>query len=159
MTVIYYKTERTSETGKKIQHLIDRAAKSVAEIEKFVAELNADPRYLMSDRYILGTGIVGLKFQEEPDMKVWKDFKGFPTYYSPRSSSKEGKLIKAKMDAFEKVEKSEIGDAVGIDDFFKRPGLSIGNSPVFFGIKIDADWKHKMPKDCIEVTATEYNSL
>lgn len=159
MTIIYYKTKKTSATGQKIQNLIDRACNAVSEINQFVDELNSDRKYLMSDRCILGTGIAGLRFAEEPDLKIWKKFQRYPGYYSPRMSSKQGKAIQQKMNAFHRVERSEIGEAIGLNDFFKKPGLNIIKDSEYFGIIIDADWNHTMPGDCIEITATEYNSL
>lgn len=155
---IYFKTKKDSETGKKIQALVDRAKNAEEEINKFVDELNSDRKYLTSDRYILGTGIVGLKFETEPDMKVWKKFHGFPFYYSPRMSSKEGKKLQEKLDSFDKVWKTEIGETIGFDDFFKTPGIQIKGVD-YFGIAFGSDWNHTLPTDCFEITGSEYNNL
>lgn len=155
---IYFKTKKASETGKKIQSLIDRAKKAEQEINEFVDELKSDRKYLTIERFILGTGIVGLRFDTPPDMKIWKEFKEFPNYYSPRRSSKEGKILSEKMDSFDRVGRDEISEAIGLNDFFKMPGLRIGNSD-HHGIAIDKNWNHVMPEDCFEITASEYDQL
>ncbi|UJF29873.1 hypothetical protein L0B70_00325 [Kaistella sp. 97-N-M2] len=155
---IYFKTKKDSETGKKIQALVDRAKNAEEEINKFVDELKSDRKYLTSDRYILGTGIVGLKFEIEPDMKVWKKFHGFPFYYSPRMSSKEGKQLQEKLNSFDKVCRTEIGETIGFDDFLKTPGIEL-NGVDYFGIAFGSDWNHSLPTDCVEITGSEYNNL
>ena len=155
---IYFKIKNDSETGKKIQNLVDRAKKAEKEINQFVDELKSDRKYLRNERYILGTGIAGLKFEAEPNMKIWKNFKGFPNYYSPRMSSKEGKVLAEKIDSFDKVGRDEISDAIGLNDFFKMPGLHLGKSD-YFGIAMDKNWNHPMPKDCFEITGSEYDNL
>ncbi len=155
---IYFKTKKTSSTGEKIQNLVDRAKKANNEINEFVDELKSDRRYLINERYILGTGIAGLKFETQPDMKIWKEFKGFPNYYSPRMSSKEGKLLAEKINSFDKVGRDEISEAIGLNDFFRMPGLKLCDSD-YFGITVDKGWNHKMPGDCIEITGSEYDNL
>lgn len=157
MATIYFKVDKKSSYGKAFQTLQDQGKKIQAEIYAFMTELGADPKYLMNGRCVFGTGVCGAKFLEEPDMKVWKKISGFADYYRPRLNNKAGKELEARFESFEQISQDEIGKVFGWDNFFSRPGFSSGKK--FFGVAMDSDWKHKMPKEFIEITFTEYQKL
>ena len=157
MTTLYFKTEKDTETGEKIKALLERGLIGAAQAKQFCKKVGAEENYLRNDRYIFGTGLRAVTFQEEPDLKNWKRFKGWDGYFSPRLSTKEGKELGKQIDEMESVEKTEIGEAIGLEDFFKSPGFTNGN--LFFGFAIKDEWNLKMPSDCIEITGTEYSNL
>lgn len=157
MDTVYFKVEKNTSYGEAFQALIDQGNKIQSEIYAFMIELGADPKYLMNDCYVFGTGVCGAKFLEEPDPKIWKKISRFAEYYQPRINSKIGKELQARFDSFEQISQDEIGKVFGWDNFFSRPGFSSGEE--FFGVAMDASWKHPMPKEFIEITFTEYQKL
>ncbi len=157
MAEIYYKTAKTSKYGKKFQALIDLGKSVETQILEFMIEIDAEPPYLKRGGHIFHTGVFAAKFSQEPDLKVWKKVPGFPDYYQPRMSSKIGKELELKFDAFPKIEEEEIGKIFGYDEFLHRPGYNIGKE--FFGIVMLSEWKHTMPKEFKEITFSEYGKL
>lgn len=157
MANIYYKAEKTSETGKKMQTLITRGKISSDAIHDYMKEIGATLMYLTSDRCVFQTGIAGVEFLEVPDMKIWKKFTGFPNYYRPRLSSSEGKKIDEKISSFERIERSDINEVINFSAIHRQCGF--GNGKEHFGFIIDSEWNHQMPNDCSEITYSEYKKL
>lgn len=159
MATIYFKTSKKSTTGLKLQALINEGKLIEREITSYVKELGASEKYLMRGRCVFGTGICGVKFEEKPDMKTWKDFPGFVNYYRPRLSSKSGKDVQAKFDSFEFIDRDEISQTFGFDRFGSNPGFFDSPPSKFFGIAMDSEWNFEMPNDFVEITFTEYQNL
>ena len=157
MASIYFKTDRASETGVKMQNLIDKGKTIQEEILKYVKELGGTEYYLRSGRSVFHTGIIGVEFKDQPDMKIWKKFPDYIKYYKPRLSSKIGKEIDKKLQSFERIEKEDINEVIGLSDFVRFCGF--GNGSETFGFQTDSEWNHTMPEDCIEITFTEYKKL
>lgn len=159
MATLYYKTLKNSPTGVKIQSLINKGYEIEAEINKYMDELGAGREYMMKGRCVFGTGVCGVKFLQEPDMKIWKKHVGYENYYRPRLSSKIGKEIQEKFDSFDIIDRDEIGDAFGFEKFGSNPGYSEKKDSQYFGIAMDSDWNFTMPEEFTEITFTEYINL
>lgn len=157
MATIYYKTEKTSETGKKMQSLIDKGKNIKKLIKAFLVEIGAS-NYGTRSYCAFGTGITAIEFKEEPNMKTYKKFKDFEGYYQPRMSSTEGRIINEKMTNFEVISRDEINEVIDFNSFLQHCGYAISKKNNCFGFCIDSEWKHTMPTDCVEVTYTEYNN-
>ncbi|WP_278380958.1 hypothetical protein [Chryseobacterium arthrosphaerae] len=157
MPSIYFKVEKTSKTGVEMQSLIDKGKEISNAIHEYMKEIGSSDMYLTRDRCVFQTGIAGVEFLEEQDMKVWKKFPGFPNYYRPRLSSLEGKKIDKKISSFEIIERDDINKVIGFDSIHRNCGFGSCNG--YFGFIIDSDWNHQMPYDSIEVTYTEYKNL
>ncbi len=154
MSKIYYKTKKTSETGKKVRAL----RKKVIEINNQNTELekkyNANSSYHDGD-YL--TGCIGFVFSENPDPKIWKKLKGVKDGFTPKISTAEGKRIKKEMKAITAIERAKLDECVGFNDVFNRMGFCVGKD--CYGFILSSKWKHKMPDDCEEITYTEYQNL
>lgn len=159
MPTLYYKTLKNSNTGNKLQALIDKGNEVEKQINSYMDELGAGRKYLVNGRYIFHTGICGILFSEIPDMKVWKNFQGFENYYKPRLSSKLGKEIRTKLDSFDLIDRDEIGKTFGFDSFLSDPGFQNRKESDFFGIGMDSNWFFNMPEEFTEITFTEYQKL
>ncbi|MDO4782814.1 MAG: hypothetical protein Q4A09_06325 [Capnocytophaga felis] len=161
MATIYFKTEKTSETGKKFQALLDRAKAIREEINAFCKEQGGTGAYIYSSRYAFSTGIISVKFPEDPDPKIWKQDKKFNGYYSPRRNCKKGKNIVEKMENIPKIETEELNAIIGIKEcFFGTIGYVTTNEE-YFAFESERDWVDvtDVPEDCQEITLTEYEKL
>lgn len=157
MAILYYKTEKTSNTGLKLQHLLFKAEEAKKEIDKFLEDINAKSEFLTSDRYVFNTGVEAVQFEVHPDMTYWKQMPGYHRFYTPRLSNKEGKAIGKRMASLPFVETSEVNDVIGLRGFLRTCGWHLGTS--FFGFAVQSDWNHTIPVDCIEITGSEYENL
>ena len=73
---MYYITRKNSETGKKMQELLDKASAIRKEISEYLKLLGANPnQWVSSDKYFFNTVVIAVLFESEPDMKIWKVFK------------------------------------------------------------------------------------
>ena len=89
---MYYITRKNSETGKKMQELLDKASAIRKEISEYLKLVGANPnQWVSSDKYFFNTGVMAVVFDKEPDLKIWKEFKKIPNCYRPRMTSYEGK--------------------------------------------------------------------
>lgn len=157
MAEIYYKTPKTSETGKKVAELIAKGAEIRKQIEAFIKEIGAKDQYLKNQRMLFGTGICAVQFDETPDFVLWKKFRSYngpETFYEPRLNAKEGRALAARFSSFGEVERSDLDNCVGWDSFLQNIGFD--NNDTHFYFALDPDWKHPMPKDCVEITTSEY---
>ena len=76
---MYYITRKNSETGKKMQELLDKASAIRKEISEYLELIGAKSnQWVSSDKYFFNTVVRAVLFETEPDMKIWKEFKKFP---------------------------------------------------------------------------------
>ena len=97
---MYYITRKNSETGKKMQELLDKASAIRKEISDYLKLVGANSdKWGSSDRYMLQTHFYSALFDETPDMKIWKESKELPGTYQPRRMNYEGKKIALKYES------------------------------------------------------------
>ena len=156
---MYYITRKNSETGKKMQELLDKASAIRKEISEYLKLLGANPnQWGSSDRYMLQTHFYSALFDETPDMKIWKECKELPGTYQPRRMNYEGKKIALKFESIEPIERDAINEIIGYGQVFRYAGYNIHN-PDYFCFKIEESWNHTMPEDCEEITYKRYLEL
>lgn len=148
---IYYIVKRTSVTGKKFVAL----EKQIAIMRKQHKALSKE---LGFTQYRGGYGCFGgfsaICFDKEPNMEVWKRVNRGE--YMPRLNTKAGKEIQAKLNAPIKISHNELNKCIGFDGFpFQTIGYN-ANSKTYFGFIVGDDWGVKIPKDCKEVTNSQY---
>ena len=156
---MYYITRKNSETGKKMQELLDKASAIRKEISEYLKLLGANPKsWVSSDKYFFNTVVRAVLFESEPDMKIWKVFKNFPNSYQPRITTYEGKKIQAKLDSIEAIDRVDLNRIVGFGQVFQHVGFDLGSKD-YFCFMLREDWGHTMPEDCEEITYKRYLEL
>ena len=156
---MYYITRTKSETGKKMQELLDKASAIRKEISEYLKLLGANPKsWVSSDKYFFNTVVRAVLFESEPDMKIWKVFKNFPNSYQPRITTYEGKKIQAKLDSIEAIDRVDLNRIVGFGQVFQHVGFDLGSKD-YFCFMLREDWQHTMPEDCEEITYKRYLEL
>lgn len=156
---MYYITRKNSETGKKMQELLDKASAIRKEISEYLKLLGANPKsWVSSDKYFFNTVVIAVLFESEPDMKIWKVFKNFPNSYQPRITTYEGKKIQAKLDSIEAIDRVDLNRIVGFGQVFQHVGFDLGSKD-YFCFMLREDWAHNMPEDCEEITYKRYLEL
>ena len=155
---MYYITRKNSETGKKMQELLDKTSAIRKEISEYLKLLGANPKsWVSSDKYFFNT-VIAVLFESEPDMKIWKVFKNFPNSYQPRITTYEGKKIQAKFDSIEAIDRVDLNRIVGFGQVFQHVGFDLGSKD-YFCFMLREDWRHTMPEDCEEITYKRYLEL
>lgn len=154
---IYYITEKSSQTGLKMQKLMFKL-KSCRKAAKDFAEKYGFEEYTHSCVRIGGI-YQCCSFNKTPDPKIWKKSsrKGC---YKPRKNTKAGQKVLDEMERLPSISTRILNEIIGYMDGF--PNNSIGydtNSENYFGFILKIGWKIVKPEDCVEVTATEYFNL
>ena len=156
---MYYITRKNSETGKKMQELLDKASAIRKEISEYLKLVGANPnQWVSSEKYFFNTGVMAVVFDKEPDLKIWKEFKKSPNCYRPRMTSYEGKKIQTKFDSIEAIDRVDLNRIVGFGQVFQHVGFDLG-SKEYFCFMLREDWCHTMPEDCEEITYKRYLEL
>lgn len=152
---MHFITKKTSETGKKFQKIAEKASE-VTKANRAVAKEIGFDEWRRGYWLVFG-GFSSIIFKDKPDEKVWKKNNG--NEWLPRMNTKAGKEIQAKLDATPKVSIDELNQCIGFDGApFKTIGYAQNNKD-YFGFIVDEKWKVKIPKDCKEVTVSNYNEL
>ena len=154
---MYFITEKTSETGKKFQKVLEK----MKTIRKFQSDLSDELGFSKwRDGYwVSAGGFTSLLFDTEPDMAIYKRVSGSKNEYMPRLNNKTGKEIAAKLKACPVLERHELNDCIGFDGGLSMTIGCNSRNKQFFGISAEEDWNIKPPKDCKEITTTEFKKL
>ena len=113
---MYYITRKNSETGKKMQELLDKASAIRKEISEYLKLVGANPnQWVSSDNYFFNTGVIAVFFDKEPDLKIWREFKKIPNCYQPRMTSYEGKKIQSKFQSIGEIDRVDLNEVVGFN--------------------------------------------
>ena len=156
---MYYITPKTSETGKKMQALLDKATAIKKEISDYLKLVGAkSDKWVSSDQYLFNTVVRAVFFEKEPDMKIWKVFRNYPNSYQPRMTTYEGKKIQSKFDSIEAIDRVDLNRIVGFGQVFQYVGFDLSSTD-YFCFMIQEDWQHTMPEDCEEITYAKYLEL
>ena len=156
---MYYITQKNSETGKKMQELLDKASVIRKEISEYLELIGANPnQWVSSDKYFFNTGVMAVVFDKEPDLKIWKEFKKIPNSYQPTMTSYEGKKIQSKLDSIEAIDRVDLNRIVGFGQVFQHVGFDLGSKD-YFCFMLREEWQHTMPEDCEEITYKRYLEL
>lgn len=147
---MYYITPRNSETGKKLQAIMDKGKMCVKAQEKLAKKYGFKEWYTCS-LHIYG-GISAAVFATPPDSKIWS--KREKDGYFPKLSTKVGKAMAAEFEALPVVFPYELNMAIGWQQKWKHVGYE--SNKTHFGIVVKEEWGLKMPDDCTEITTIDY---
>ena len=149
-----YKTLKSSETGKKFSLIYEKSCKAHDETVALSEELNFETCRI--GYWCAYGGISCVMFEETPDKNIWKSEKDG---YTPKLNNKVGKEIAEKFNQITSVSYDELNQCIGYDGApWKHIGVNFNNK-LWVGFETDEKWKVKVPKDCEEITITEYNQL
>lgn len=151
---MYFITERTSKTGLKFTEVVKKM-KEVRETTIKFAKKHGFKSWRPGHFTVVG-GISSIEYLTPPDLKVWK--KVNENEYMPRLNSKKGKEIRDEMKALPSVHPNDLNGCIGFDQMWSTIGFNQGNKK-YYGISVKEEWDIKMPKDCKEITTTEYKKL
>jgi hypothetical protein len=97
--------------------LAERNARA-AEMSTLAKELGATP-----DKWLTAHSLVALHFSSKPDTKLWKRDRQFPTYWSPKASTKAGKELDQRFRALVVIGPEDLAKRLGCQPFFNQPGV------------------------------------
>lgn len=151
-----FKTKRTSKTGLKFSK-IEKKIKICFEEEKKLLDEIGVKQYRKGYWTAFG-GISSLVFDK--DMKIPGYMKKIRhEEYMPKKNIKEGIALDKKIKELPVVSKGELNACIGFkENMLKTIGFESSN-PEYFLFSVNEDWGIKIPKDCKEITTTEYNKL
>lgn len=159
---LYYKTLRTSETGKKFAEIFERQNachdKAVEFMEKYGFKSYRPSRISFG-----GCGISSLVKPEgvELDKNIWKKSGYGYNEYFPRESTKAGKVVYDELKALPIVDIDELNGIAGYEgDGWKNASIGYSNeNSEYVGFIVLKSWNCNIPSDCVEITGTEYDVL
>lgn len=152
----YYKTNRSSDTGLKIQALLSKANEFDKQVDILRKKYGFNKYWTNSFNY---KSLDAVEFKEEPDMANWKKIKNVHNGYYPRARGKNKEILhdftELNMSA---IIRSEFDFIIGNEDFSNQAGFDFSITDLYVFI-IESDWECKIPKDCDEISNIEYNKL
>lgn len=152
-------TKKSSETGKKFAEIVERRNACFAAQKKIIDELGATK--WRQAYWIAWGGISSIIFPDKNNVnkRIWKNINKSSDEWMPRLNNADGKAIMEKIKSLPTVSVNDLNQCIGFDGApFKTIGFSSNNKD-YFGFLAGEDWGIKIPKDCKEVTVTEYNQL
>jgi len=154
---MYFITEKTSETGQKFE-VVSKKLKAVFKAQKEIAKKYGFDKF-RGRHWVVAGGFSSVIFNDETkiDKTVWKQNKYGE--WMPKLNSVVGKEIAASFKGCPTVGSEDLNMCIGFDGaLFQTIGYA-GNCETHFGFIVEREWKVKIPKDCTEVTETEYNKM
>lgn len=153
---MFYITEKTSETGKKLA-IVKEKSDVCFEAAKALSDKYGFNKWRSFYGVAFG-GITGcIDFNEQPDPKIWRKIDR--NEYYPRKNVKKGKEIHNEFKNLPYVTEEDLHKAINWDGYRTyRIGFDPNNEH-YFGIEVGDDWPITLPRDCKEVTVTEYRKL
>lgn len=156
---MYYITKKDSETGKKLQEVINKIKEANSAAKEAAKGLGANEE-IIRDGWFLAGGIKGVVLPNgtnNPALRL--DTKSINRdVYVPNLKRKEGKELKVRLSKLPVVDKSELNEVVGFDNPFSNIGYNYGNDD-YFAFSILEDWNINMPDDCEEITTNRYKEM
>lgn len=151
---MYCITKEESETGKKFAKIEERRILTL-RAQKEMAKKFGFKKW-RSNGFDVWGGISRVIFENTPDLKVWKEFRGLKEY-SPRANTREGKSILKEFKSLPTVSRHDLNMCIGFDEMFSHIGFAVCVEKGIFGFICDEDLK--IPEDCEEVLTSTYNEL
>lgn len=154
---MYFITEKTSETGQKFAVIAEKL-KAVFKAQKEIANKYGFNKW-RSGHWVVAGGFSSVIFNDESkvDRAIWKQDKFGE--WMPKLNSVTGKEIAAAFKECPTVDSEDLNMCIGFNGApFQTIGYS-ANSETHFGFIANREWKVKIPKDCKDVTETEYNKM
>lgn len=158
----YYKISRTSETGKKVQDVLDRKERFRKAAELFYGS------YLIHSHLhnrLLLAGMQAVRFMGEPDLRLWKRVRKDEFKPRARSIDKEDKEIIEKLKRLNakwkelqelSVCRYDLDELVGGPDPFFQCGWNFTNPEYFIFI---TEEEYNVPSDATEISNIEFREI
>ena len=150
----FYKTERTSCTGVKIQEVKERIDLFNKNYESLKEKYGISDRHYRSSFHI--KGILAVRFdKKEPDPKLWKKVTRTEGYY-PKKCNKEAYSDFENIGA---IARRDVDLIIG-NDFpsIHQCGFNIDNDDIFLFCVSD-EWRVNIPDDLTEISNIEYGKI
>lgn len=152
---MYYKTLKSTKTGKKFEELVVKIQETSAEQKRLCTKYGFE-QYRPHGFYAWG-GFSSCIFKVAPNKKDWKNVFDSKDEWMPRLTSNVGKAIQKEFEAMPAVTRKELNSCIGFNQHFKSIGFDWCDT--HFGFSVKEDWGVKVPSDCEEITKTEFNKL
>lgn len=153
---MYFKCHADSETGKKFKALFEKGKVLRAECLKLANKYGFE-NYARPDTMAFG-GIEAFThpYNDAEDLHIYKIKNGF---YFPRRKFTKGKQILEEMKFIGFISRLDLNNVIGLNDWHVFIGFNHNKDSTLFGFSMDNEWGFLPPKDCIEITGTEYKEL
>ncbi len=153
MSVIYYKTKKTSEIGKKFAELWEKGEQADEAGRALAKKYNAES-FVTKGGVAFG-GIYGFSFQERPNSKIWKKLGGCADFFTPKVSTKEGRNIDNEMSAIPTIRRDDFSDLLPEKPpVYGQMGVVVCETYVYVGVL--KEWKIKLPEEFTEIAESEW---
>lgn len=153
----YYITDLNSETGKKFQQIEIKGGIARESIKK-LSEKYGFKEWRYSRISHIG-GLSSCVFEVAPDLKIWKQSGCGHNEYMPRLNCKAGKEIHEEIKNLPVVGINELNNIVGYHSDFCNSHIGFLMGKKCVGFVVSSDWECKIPNDCKETTASEYELI
>jgi len=157
---MYYKTLKSSETGKKFTEFRNRQEEVDTKAREFISKVGAE-RWLPASFCIAGgvRQVIFPKGYEVP--KCWRLADKKYNSYAPRESVKEGNQLAAEMAALPTISIAEFHDVFNYkcSASFSHAGYATAPEHYVFTIFKEDLNSYTPPSDCVEILQSEYLKL
>lgn len=151
---VYYKTPKTSETGKAFQKLEDKKAAIFELTDAFRKKIGAENCFYSQSFHYIGKINIFSGFEKPADPLIWKVDKRVPNGFSLRRN-KFAKHLQAEIDLIPIITNAELNQCVGLNiDIWQSIGYNSRQKDVF-KFTIHSEWG-KPNADCVEILGSEY---
>jgi hypothetical protein len=154
MRTLSYKVPRTSVTGKKFEAYRSKTSQAHKAIVLLAKEYGFTQWRM---RYWGYGGLSTVYFPDNlsPDPKTWKKCHDG---YMPKKSTKTGVVVSDKFMDLPFIPILEKNMCIGFNSKLDEIGINF-NNPSFVLFEVYKSWGIKIPKDCVEITGSEYEKL
>lgn len=157
---MYYKTLKTSETGKKIAEVLKKVIDCEAEARKIVEVIGAEQ--WRGARGAIAGGISAVIFSKGSTIPKWlKEVS--PGEYLPRLNVGQGKAIGKTIKALPRVTPWELNECVGYKPKWQFSHIGIVweamEESFLFEVSEKAREEYQAPADCTEILQSEFLRL
>lgn len=145
---MYYKVNKNSITGRKIQELDLKRHNCLKMVNEFILKVGASEACI--NRFAAFGGCEVLIFDNDPDSKEFRRIREIKNGYLPKLSCNRGKELDREMRSLPIVTISELNMCLGIYNIF-TPIEYWSLSKDFYGIIVPFQFKYQLPADCTQI--------
>lgn len=154
--LIYYKIKPESKLYSDIRDLLKRREEFRLRLKMLARNLGADEEsYISSSSCFFGCGVEFLKFDKEPEIRLWERRRKHKKFYKPRLDNEDGERIQQMIDSLPIIAIEEYTDLFKLPPILK-PGLRYNENEI--GVSSFALVKLTMP-DVEEITKEEFDDI
>lgn len=155
-----YKTLKTSKTGISFVDLFKQMKEAEKEISAFIEKFGTK-EYYRSGNALVGFHSLKLTGAGEPPLGFRVD-KDLTNSFLPALKTKEGREVKKEINALPFISIDGANNCIGWDGKIKNchyGNIGYATNDEYVFICAGDDWNIDMPKDCEEITVTEFKRL